>query len=116
MSLLNDAMVDCVFMNKTKEPDGAGGVFNTWTEGASFKAAIVTNTSTEVQIAEAQGMKRVYSVITNKNTILDFYDVFKRIEDGAIFRVTSDGKDVVAPKTASINVSQVTAERWELPQ
>lgn len=116
MSLLNEAMVDCVMMNKVRESDGAGGFVTAWTEGASFKAAIVTNTSTESQIAEAQGLKRVYSVTTSKNAMLDYYDVFKRIEDGATFRVTSDGKDVVTPRTASIHMSQVTAERWELPQ
>lgn len=116
MSLLNDAKVDCVIMNKQKEPDGAGGFTVVWTEGAKFKAAISTDTSTEVRIAEAQGLKRIYMVVTSKNAKLDYYDVFKRIEDGAIFRVTSDGKDVMSPKSSAIDMSQVTAERWELTQ
>jgi hypothetical protein len=115
MSLLQEAMVDCVIMNKNKEPDGAGGFITSWTEGATFKAAISSNTTTEAQIAEAQGMKRIYSVVTNKNAMLDHNDVFKRVSDGATFRVKSDGEDVKTPHSASLNMSQVTAERWELP-
>ena len=116
MSLLQDAMVDCVFLEKKREPDGAGGLLPAeWVEGAVFKAAITAITTTEAQIAEAQGMKRVYSVVTNKNATLDYRDVFKRISDGATFRVTSDGDDVKTPNTAHLNASQATAERWELP-
>lgn len=116
MSLLQDAMVDCILMNKSKNPDGAGGFVTEWTEGAMFKAAISSNTSTEAQIAEAQGLKRIYSVITNKNAVLDHNDVFKRVSDGATFRVKSDGNDVKTPDSAFLNMSQVTAERWELTQ
>lgn len=115
MSLLQDAMVDCVFLNKSKEPDGAGGFITSWTEGAVFKAAISTNSSTEAQIAEAQGLKRIYSVITNKNAMLEHNDVFKRMSDDVIFRVKADGEDIVTPRSATLNMSQVTAERWELP-
>lgn len=115
MSLLQDAMVDCVLMEKKREPDGAGGFITEWYEGASFKAAISVNTTTEAQIAEAQGIKRIYSVITNKNAVLDYQDVFKRLTDGATFRVTSDGHDVVSPSSSVLNMSQVTAKREELP-
>jgi hypothetical protein len=116
MSLLQDAMVDCILMNKSKNPDGAGGFVTEWTEGAMFKAAISSNTSTEAQIAEAQGLKRIYSVITNKNAMLEHNDVFKRILDGVTFRVKSDGEDVVSPRSSALNMSQVTAERWDLPK
>lgn len=115
MSLLQDAMVDCVLMEKKREPDGAGGFITEWYEGASFKAAISVNTTTEAQIAEAQGINRIYSVVTNKNAILDYQDVFKRLYDGATFRVTSDGHDVVTPSSAMLNMSQATAKREELP-
>lgn len=116
MSLLHEAMVDCVLMEKKRESDGAGGFITTWHEGAEFKAAISVNTTTEAQIAEAQGIKRIYSVVTNKNATLDYNDVFKRREDGATFRIKSDGNEIKTPASSSLNVSQVTAERWELPQ
>ena len=116
MSLIQKSMVDCVLMEKEREPDGAGGFKTAWKDGAPFKAAISINTSTEMQIAEAQGLKRVYSVTTNKNATLDYHDVFKRVSDGATFRTTSEGKDIETPEFASFSFAQVTAERWDLPK
>lgn len=115
MSLLQDAMVDCVIMNKNKVPDGAGGFINTWTEGVKFKAAITVESTTETQIAEAQGIKRTYTVVTNQNAILDYQDVFKVVETGDIYRVKTDGNDIKTPKISTLNASQVSAERSELP-
>ena len=116
MNLIEKSMVDCVRLDKISEPDGAGGTHNFWKEGAPFKAAISINTSTEMQIAEAQGLKRVYSVTTNKTNTLDYHDVFERVSDGATFRVTSEGEDIKTPEFAGFSFSQVTAERWDLPK
>lgn len=116
MNLIQKSMVDCVIMEKEREPDGAGGFITSWKEGTPFKAAFSINTSTEMQIAEAQGLKRVYSVTTVKSATLDYHDVFKRVSDGATFRVTSEGKDKETPEFASFGFAQVTAERWDLPQ
>lgn len=116
MSLIEKSMVDCVVWNKEKEPDGAGGWNTAWKKGAPFKAAISNNMSTEMQIAEAQGLKRVYSVTTNKTAMLDYHDVFERVSDGATFRVTSEGEDIKTPEFAGFSFSQVTAERWDLPK
>ena len=38
MSLLSDFGKICVFKEKTRTPDGAGGYYVTWTEGAEFTA------------------------------------------------------------------------------
>ena len=116
MNLIEKSMVDCVRLDKISEPDGAGGTNNVWKDGAPFRAAISINTSTEMQIAEAQGLKRVYSVTTKKSAMLDYHDVFKRVSDGAIFRATSEGKDIETPEFASFSFAQVTAERWDLPK
>lgn len=115
MSLLNDAMVDCVLLEKQRTPDGAGGWSTEWTQGASFKAAITINNSSEMQVAEAQGLRRVYLITTHKSATLEYHDVFMRVSDGAIFRVTADGADKLSPASASFSFSQTTAERWELP-
>ena len=42
------------------------------------------------------------------------HDVFKRLSDGAIFRVTSNGSDKQAPTVGTLDMCQVTAEKWEL--
>jgi len=41
--------------------------------------------------------------------------VFRRAFDGKIFRVTSDGSDKYTPASATLNMRQVTAEEYELP-
>ena len=101
MSLLNDAMTKCVFLDKKKTSDGQGGYINTWTEGAEFQAAVTFDTSIEARTAEKQGVTNLYTVSTRKAITLDYHDVFKRLSDGKIFRVTSDGDDKATPESAS---------------
>lgn len=115
MSLLSEAMESCQMLDKTKAPDGYGGYINTWTEGVTFNAAITFDTSIQARIADKQGVSSLYVVTTLKNLTLEYHEVFKRLRDGKIFRVTSDGDDKYTPESASLNMRQVTAEEWELP-
>lgn len=115
MSLLNDAMTACVLMDRSTVPDGAGGYIPTWTDGARFEAAITFDSSMQARIGEVQGVKSLYTVTTRKTMNLQFRDVFKRLEDGKIFRVTSDGDDKITPPSARLDMRQVTAEEYTLP-
>ena len=112
MSLLTEAMEDCVVLNKIKTDDGYGGFVTTWVEGASFQCAITFDTSIEARTAEQQGVSSLYTVTTQKNVTLDYHDVFKRLRDNKIFRVTSDGDDKYTPSSAMLNMRQVTAEEF----
>ena len=114
MSLLLNAMENCTIIDKQTESDGMGGVVTQWVDGAEFKAAIVLDASIQAKIAEAQGVKGVYTVTTVKSINLQFHDVFRRERDGKIFRVTSDGDDKHTPATASLNMRQVSAEEYTL--
>lgn len=114
MSLLSEAMEACVFQNKSIQPDGYGGYVTTWTDGAEFSAAVVSDTSIEARIADKQGVTSLYTVTTPKSLTLEYHDVFKRKSDGKVFRVTSDGGDKHTPASASLNMRQVTAEEWML--
>lgn len=116
MSLLDNAMTRCVMMDRSTAPDGAGGFIPTWTEGARFDAAITFDTSMQARIGEVQGVKSLYTVTTRKTMNLQYRDVFKRLEDGKIFRVTSDGDDNITPSSARLNMRQVTAEEYTLPR
>lgn len=114
MSLLEQAMEDVVLLEKTRVPDGEGGFITRWSEGAVFKAAVTFDTSMESRIAEKQGVTSRYTVTTRKSATLEFHDVFRRISDGKIFRVTSDGDDKYSPNSSSLNMRQVTAEEWSI--
>lgn len=115
MSLIDDFKSACVILDKKRVPDGEGGFTTAWAEGAKFMASITLNTSMEARTAEKQGVTSLYTVSTGKNAILQYHDVFKRLYDGKIFRVTSDGDDKQSPERATIQVSQVSAEEWSLP-
>ena len=102
-------------LGKTTAPDGYGGYVSKYVDGAPFTAAITFDASMEARAAERQGVASMYTVTTGKETTLEYHDVFRRISDGKIFRVTSDGDDKHSPASASLNMRQLTAEEWELP-
>ena len=114
MSLLTEAMEKCVMMDKRTTPDGYGGFDTTWIEGADFDAAVVLDTSIEARQAEQAGVTAIYTVTTKKTVNLQYHDVFKRVSDGKIFRVKSDGDDKKTPGSATLNMRNVNAEEWRL--
>ena len=115
LSLLDGMMERCAVMNHIREDDDYGGYVDTWQEGATFDATIIKDSTTEAQIAEKQGITEIFTVVTKKTFLLDFHDVFKRLSDGQIFRVTSNAKDSEAPEASSVKIAKVTAEKWVLP-
>lgn len=114
MSLLSAAMEKCTMIHKTTTDDGYGGETIKWTSGASFDAAITFDSSIEARMAEAAGVTSLYTVTTRKDKVLEYHDVFMRVSDGKIFRVTSDGDDRYTPASATLNMRQVSASEWEL--
>lgn len=115
MSLLDEAMTECVLLNKTIQSDGYGGYYATWSDGVSFNAAIVLNTSMQAKIGQQMGVTGLYTITTRKQLNLQYHDVFRRVKDGQIFRVTSDGDDKNTPESATLNMRQVSAEEFKLP-
>lgn len=114
MSLLTDSMEKCVILNKQTVSDDYGGYVSSYQDGAKFLAAIRFDTSMEGRTAEKQGVTSLYTIITQKAMNLQYHDIFRRVEDGKIFRVTSDGDDKKTPESATLNMREVTAEEWSL--
>lgn len=112
--MVYDAMEPCVLMERKRVADGAGGFIVQWTEGPEFEAAITFDSSMQARIGESQGVTSLYTVTVPKTAALDYHEVFKRLKDGKIFRVTSDGDDIVTPQRASFQFAQFTAEEWGL--
>lgn len=115
MSLLDSMMEKCCIVNRIRTDDPVGGYTNTWTDGATFDATIIKNSTTEATIAEKQGITEIFTVVVKKDFDLDYHDVFKRLSDNQIFRVTSNGKDSEAPEASTVKIRKVTAEKWVLP-
>jgi hypothetical protein len=114
MSLLDDAYEPFVMMDKASSLDEYGSVIRTWSEGAEIRAAATFDTSTEARIGAAQGVTSFYTITTPRSVNLQYYEVVKRVSDGKIFRVTSDGDDKKTPASASLDMRQVTAAEWSL--
>lgn len=115
MSLLSDAMEECVLLNKQTEADGYGGYIVTYVDGANFDAAVTFDTSMEARTADKQGVTSLYTVTTSRAMTLEYHDVFRRNRDNKIFRVTSDGDDKFTPASTALDMRQATAEEWSLP-
>ena len=113
--LIKEMMTDCIMMDRVSVPDGMGGFSYIWQEGAQFEATIIKDQTIQARVAENAGMSEVYTVVVSNGVQLDFKDVFKRLEDNAVFRVTSNIKDSVAPQRSTVQIGKVTAERWEIP-
>ena len=114
MSLIDEAMTPCVMVGRTTQPDGEGGTLTNWIEGAEFNAAITFDNSIEAKAAAVQGVTSLYTVTVPKRVKLEYHDVFKRLSDGKIFRVTTDGDDKITPERASFQFAQVSAEEYVL--
>lgn len=115
MSLLDDFARPCVLMEKTREPDGAGGWNTDWSEGAEFYNYQALDTSMEARRAEKEGVTSVYSVLVRKDLPIEYNDVFKDTTTGQTYRVTSNPEEKQAPKSSTFDLKFFTAERWALP-
>lgn len=114
MSLLLEAMEDCILLDKKTVSDGRGGYISTWEDGAEIKAAITFDSSMQARIGEAQGVKALYTITTTKALNLQYHDILRRVSDGKVFRVTSDGDDKKTPRSAGLDMRQVSAEEYSL--
>ena len=115
LSLLSESMEACTMLDRITANDGIGGYATRWTDGANFQASFVLDDSIEAMTAQAQGVTAVYTVTTSKAINLQYHDVFRRNSDGKIFRVKSDGDDKKTPSSARLNMRQVRAEEYTLP-
>lgn len=112
MSLIEEFVTDYVRMVKTAVPDGESGHIVSWTEGKSFRAALVQKSFTEQTVAEREKVSTTYTVTVDRSVELKYHDVFKRLSDGQMFRVIS--KPIKTPPCATFQFAQVTAGEWTL--
>ena len=112
MALADYLNTDFVVMDKTtKKDEEFGGIITVWQEGAPVVGALVKKSSTEMLIAEQQGAKAIYTLVTDKKIVLTRGMMVRRVNDKANFEIKSDSADMTTPAHAGIQFSQVTAER-----
>lgn len=109
-NLLFDQFEPCIFMVKSKQPDGYGGTETVWSEGAEFSAFCRMDSPVREIVGDKLVEKSTYTIITDGGTMLNFMDVIKRVSDGKYFRATSDGDDYKLPSASTIQLNKVVAE------
>lgn len=112
MTLIDAFKELCTLMERVRVPDGEGGWYTRWSEGPTFQAAIVLDSSMNARMAEAEGVTGVYTVTTDRNVPMVFHDAFRRESDGKVFRVTKINDPT--PDVATFQFAQYQAETWEL--
>ena len=114
LNLIESAMEPCVMMDKTTVSDGMGGIENVWVEGAPFDAYVRKESAPEIRVAEKDGAKEMFTLVVRTTVSLVYHDVFKRVRDGAVFRLTSNTKDGETLSKSTIPIARANCERWEL--
>lgn len=95
--------------------DGMGGFMTEFIESEPFMASIVLDSSTEMRIAEKQGVTSKYTFTTNKNVNLKYMSVVKCVSSGLYYRLTSNVDEMMTPKLSLMSFKQCQAESWEKP-
>lgn len=114
MSLLDEYSEDFVLMEKTRIPDGEGGGITTWTEGMALRMAQRHDSTIQAQIAEKEDTASTYTFFVDKAMKLEAGDVVKRVSDGETFKITQNSAEDITPRSSALNLTMVTAKRWEL--
>ena len=107
---LEDFFEDFVALNKISEPDGQGGMNWYLTEGAPFRAAIRTVSSTDAEIAYRSGTKTIFRITTPLSVALEQNDFVLRLRDNRQYRITGNAVDNTTPDVATLQYRHVTAE------
>lgn len=114
--LIDDYMTDCVMLAADSVSDGEGGQKQTFRRTVSFRAAVVQNAAAEARKAEKTVSDPGYTVTMPKTAPLKYGSIFQRREDGAVFRLTGDPREMRSPMRATFSLMQAPAERWEVEE
>lgn len=115
MSLMDEYTTECTLLEKRRVKDGVGGYRTVWAPGEAFPAAFEYMSAPEILVAEKQGVARTYNVYVDKTLDLDYHEVFRRADNGQVYRVTNPGADRMTPSFSRLNKRLIEVEKWELP-
>lgn len=117
MRLITNSMTQCerLVERDASRSDGMGGTQPVWVKLETFSAAFVYGRTEVGPRGERTCARDICAVIVDRAQALQFHDVIRRIWDGALFRVISNGEEHDTPPGAGLQLRQVRVERWEMP-
>ena len=115
--ILRDQFTPCHRMDRItdRQSDGQFGSVEHYDQGAAFDAMLRKDGSTEVTVAEQNGLNEVYTVVVGPGVALKKNDVIRRDSDGATFLITGRTIDGAAPPASTVQIAKTTAKRWDIP-
>lgn len=115
--LLGQFFKPCHMLDKTTVTvSGLFGPQERWVQGAAIEAALLKDNSAEVKVAEANGLKELYTVVVHKPVTLKQGDVIRRDADQLTLRITGNTVDWEAPEMSTVQIAKTTAKVWDPPQ
>lgn len=114
MSLIEAFYQPFKFMELTRKPNGLGGFEELYKEGAEFNGALVMDTTTQARIAEKQGVTSLYTLTVPLDVPLRYGDLFRSVETGDTYRITSRTGEKKTPSVASFQFQNFSAELYSL--
>lgn len=115
MNLMYEAMEPCVKMEQAPIEDAGGGYSSVgWRDVLSFDGFVRKETAPEINVAEQEVVKETFTLVVKIGTDLKYHDVFRRVRDGAIFRMISNTDDGQTLSQSSVPIAAAGCERWVL--
>lgn len=114
--LVYDSFEPFIFMTKTMEPDGEGGMATVYVDGSEFLAGISDPNTSLSKIADALTERRNVQITTNRSVSLEALDVIKRVKNQKTYRILPGGEeDNQTPPTSALDLRSHQAEEWTIP-
>ena len=113
--LLKNYKSECCFMNLSVIDDDYGGYKKKWTEGAKFDAVITEDLSQPAVVAGIENKTTFFGVKTDRSVPLEFNSVFKRLGDGATFRIRN-ANSMESPDLSGLDMKVLNAESYVLTE
>ena len=103
-----------IIMNYALLPDSyGGGTIPGYIPGAHFFGTVTLNDSVNMKLAQAQGVKGIYRLVTSRDVKLPWHTVFQSVDGEKTYRVTTKEGNAT-PANAGIDLTYVDAEEYDL--
>lgn len=97
---------------KVMTDDPYGGYSTTWVGGGTFDGILTEDTSLTATVAGIDKKKNFYGIKVKRDAPLEFKTVFRDVEGGTFYRVTS-GDVLDSPKMSAMDMKILSCEEYE---
>ena len=111
--VLNQYFAEVCLLKRIPVPDGYGGETERWQEERRFSAAFFPDISEDARTAEQRGHRRRFTLLVPQAVPLGHNDRIRRVADGLVLRIVTEGNDLKTPPGSRLNLCQVQAEAVE---